>query len=150
VIGVSGQVVTSGIVKVGSIQGACGKLLAAGPSCQIRIDPGATLAERGVKGSSFFTQRCPSDSVVVAFRGHYGGYLDQLSLECASLSLSIDSRPTVSTGRTTVIAPNGGAGGIYFEERCPRDEVARGLNVRVDGNGFLQSLGFTCGDPAAR
>jgi hypothetical protein len=79
----------------------------------------------GGTGGSSFSRTCPSDAVAVGLHGRSGQYLDQVGLQCASVS----SWPRYGTVTTTTTAA-GGSGGSAFDDRCVRGYALTQIDVR--------------------
>jgi hypothetical protein len=89
---------------------------------------------------------CPSNQVVVAFRGRAGYDLDQVAFDCAPLSLSRNRfGGQVTIGPVTSLPPQGGPTGPTFQDGCPAGEVVLGTNSQAGA--IVYKLGLSCATP---
>jgi len=91
---------------------------------------------------------CPSDQMVVGFRGRSGSDIDQLVFLCAPLAISGASPNFVlSIGPTTESTPLGGPGGNPFNPiQCPAGQVAIGDEGRAAFT--INAFGLLCAAPS--
>ena len=90
---------------------------------------------------------CPANHVVVGFHGKAGFDLDQVSFECAELSLSPPGSPyQVMIGPSTSLPPQGGTTGPLFQDGCAPDKVVVG--TRSQAGQVVYELGLLCAVPA--
>jgi hypothetical protein len=146
IVGFTGYTTTTQPIVVGWLQGLCGKLsiVASSNTCQIGISPGSTFPGRGQAGGTGpWVQMCPQNQVVVAFHGRAGIDLDQVSFECAPLTLAkTGSTYQITTGTPTSLPPQGGPTGPTFQDGCPPDQVAVTSNVQAGQ--IIYELGLSC------
>ncbi len=146
-MGFYGQI-RSGSQYHGKMGARCGKVdLVSGPS--VKITAGMTYALHGKYGSSTtWTRDCPSNQVIVGFRGRGGGLVDQLTFRCASLKVASGRAGyTVTMGATTDLAAIGGTGGSAFAQTdCPSGQVANTSRIRA-GDG-IDGFGLGCATPS--
>jgi hypothetical protein len=128
----------SGATVVAQIATRCGV-----PSIRdgnVVVTPGTILPVRGGVSSTLDAIDCPSDQVVIGFDGHALALLDQLSIRCAPLSLSVSG---ISIGTPTDIGPEGGSGGTPFPRTdCEVGTVAVGTNVAI--RTWASAFGLVC------
>jgi hypothetical protein len=145
-----GQVLVGFNAEVGAsfdkIQMVCGTLVL-GDNTAVTLSAGATLPMHGNTSGTPAGSMCPVNQMVVGFEGRAGGLIDQLTLRCAPLVLTMggtgySAAPgTVTKGNTV-----GGSGGTAFGPiDCAAGGVAVGANVRA-GNS-IDAFGLRCGNP---
>jgi hypothetical protein len=132
---------------VAGLAAVCGKISVAQASCQLTVAPSTTFPLDGTTGSAGpFSSICPANQVVAAIQGRSGALVDQLSVGCATLTLTkVGSSYQATVGTITWIPPIGGTGGSPFTGNCPTGQVATGTDVH---SGFeLDALGLLCAKP---
>jgi hypothetical protein len=150
VVGFSGQIDLLPTTTITTLRVLCGQLSIDPATCGVHVLAGASLPERGVRGTVPYSMTCPSDTVVVGLDGQSGMRVHQLSLWCAPLSLSLSTVPyQVIVGPGRSVAPSGGNAGQPFTVRCGGSRIAGGAVVGLDvmSNG-LENIGLMCGAPA--
>jgi hypothetical protein len=138
---------TSSLALVDSLQVLCGRatIIGSGPY-QFVVSPVSVLPSRGGGGAQSFAAVCPGNQVVVGIHGHAGGYLDQVGLDCAPLTLSDNRGYAIATGAPTSLPSYGGVGGSAFRDMCPMGQVARGADIAADSRVVASDL--QCALPA--
>lgn len=129
----------------GRIQALCATLtIGAGVTPTVVLVTGATLPLRGLFGVTEWTRSCGVDEVVVGFVGRSGALIDQLTLVCAPVEISLQSTAYVVTiGPTSPTTAVGGAGGTAFPQtECPAGTIATVSNLRAGDN--LDAFGLGC------
>jgi hypothetical protein len=151
-IGFSGTVdpPDSGMNWLKNIQGICGKLSISGTATfSVNTAMAETLPLAGIgMGSTTQTRMCAANQVVIAFKGHSGGYIDELSFVCAPLNISGTSPNfTLSIGAASAaLATLGGPGGSPFAQiNCPANQIAVGQTGR--SGTFIDAFGLLCAAP---
>ncbi len=126
----------------GQIQAICGTLMLTGASVQVAL--GDTLPLRGLLNNTEWTSACASHQVVVGFRGRSGALIDQLTIRCAPLVLSVQGDAyAIGLGATTDLAPVGGTGGTEFAQTdCTGAAIATVSDIRA-GDG-IDAFGMGC------
>jgi hypothetical protein len=148
IIGYEGRVNLNSITTVGTTQARCGQIVFDGSTCAVRVVPTSMLPERGVVGTEPYAQTCPADQVVVGVRGRSGTRVDQLSIRCASLSVSATDASRLVAGPSAELPAAGGEGGSAFEISCPSGHVVNGYGVRIDRLAKLvETIWLHCGLP---
>ncbi len=152
-IGFSGTVdpPDSGMNWLKNIQGICGRLSISGTTTfSVTTATAETLPLAGIgMGSTTQTRMCTANQVVIAFKGHSGGFIDELSFVCAPLNISGASPNfTLSIGApSAATALLGGPGGSPFAQiNCPANQIA----VRQTGRSgtFIDAFGLLCAAPS--
>ncbi len=149
VVGFAGRIDLQPTTTITTLKVVCGQLSIDPATCDVHVRPGATLPERGVRGTVPYSMTCPSDTVVVGLDGQSGMRVHLLSLVCAPLSLSLSTVPyQVIVGPSTSVPPSGGDAGQPFMARCGGGRIASGAIVGLDvmSNG-LENIGLMCGTP---
>lgn len=136
-----------GLILVGAVQAVCASLSLGGSSPKrLTTGAGATLPMRGTSQTSFWTQMCPSDQVVVGFAGRSGADLDQVAFECAPWTAPADVvGAPLARGAVVTLAPAGGDGGSPYIDGCPAGQLARGSTGQAGD--WINQFGLVCGDP---
>jgi hypothetical protein len=132
-----------------AIQAQCGSLaVGPGPGYAITTAPGTWLPLRGMSGGVSWSRPCPSSQVVVGFEGRSSGYVDQLALRCAPLTITGGpGSHVVSRGLITTTAPTDSNSGSPFAPiDCPAGQIAVGSNVTADN--YPRSFGLFCATPS--
>jgi hypothetical protein len=118
------------------------------PESTFRVRTGAAIygSPHGATGTADFEDRCPMDQVVVGLAGHSDDFVDQISLQCASISIARGGGFSWSlrVTRTSVTPSRGGTTvtGAPFDVDCSADSVVSGLNGRAGTR--LNQLSFDC------
>jgi hypothetical protein len=149
VIGYVGYTTTTQPIVVDWLQTVCGTLsVTASAECQVTVSPGATLMGRGrASGAGPWKVMCPPNQMVVAFHGLAGFDLDQVSFECAPLTiLKSFSGYRLSIGAGTSLPAQGGTTGPTFQDGCPPNQIAVGTNTHAGQ--IIYELGLYCSTPA--
>jgi hypothetical protein len=143
IVGYTGSTTNNQPIVVGQLQTICGKLSIAGSSpCQITVSPGTTLPARGTNPRTApWTERCPSNQVVVGFHGRAGYDLDALGIDCAPLAVS-KAGNGVLHGPITSMPTQGGPTGPTFQDGCRPDQLAVGSNLQAGQ--IVYALGLFC------
>lgn len=93
----------------------------------------------GGTGGQPFDLICGSNKAVVGMKGRAGGYLDALSVACAS----VNNDGKIKSGTTTWTTTRGGSGGSLFGPLlCPERPVK---HLTGKGGSWVDSLKMICG-----
>jgi hypothetical protein len=131
-----------------AVQTQCGRLaVGPGPSSPVTTTAATLFPVRGLEGGTAWSRLCPTNQVVVGFGGRSSGYLDQLIVRCAPLSVSGQpGSQTISIGAITALPPtDSGSGSAFSSIDCPAGQLASGSNVTADN--YPRSFGLFCGTP---
>jgi hypothetical protein len=135
---------------VSKIEPSCG-VLAIKPDqggCKIVVSPGANLPTRGRYSNGATVQTCPSNQVIVAFKGRSGRDLDQIGFGCATVNIiKVNGSYRADVGAITFLGTVGGTGGSAFQDGCPSNQIAVGNKI-TDENGFIGAFGLVCATPS--
>lgn len=130
-VGFSGATGTFGasVPVVGQVIGHCSALRIGGPvvgGYAVTAMPGVLLTPRGADTATRWTSLCPDNQFVVGLAVRAGSALDQLAVECASLTLVAQNGGgwAAQIGAVTLSTPVGGSGGAALTALCPGSQVA--------------------------
>jgi len=116
-------------------------------ACKIVVSPGDNLPARGRYSNGATIQSCPSNQVIVAFKGRSGRDVDQLGFGCAPLDIILVNQSyRAKIGAITFLGTVGGTGGSAFQDGCPSDQIGVGNKI-TDENGFIGAFGLVCATP---
>jgi hypothetical protein len=129
-----------------SVQGQCGTISVVGQ--QIITTATVWLPERGQNGGVAWSSLCPPNQMVMGVDGRSSGYVDQLAIRCALLTVTgAPGAYGIAMGAATELPPVGSNAGTPFPTTdCPAGEVARGANIRADN--YPRAFGLICGTPS--
>lgn len=138
------------IVAIGGVLGQCGTLVVGDPTSTgyaLSAMEGTQLTAVGKVTNDRVTRACPAGQFVVGTRLHGGSGLDELTLECAPLTIEKhgDGWQT-AVGTVTMLEKYGGTGGNLREIPCDLGSVATTVMGRLhgSGNGTIVAIGFGC------
>jgi hypothetical protein len=152
IVGYAGTVDAPGspMTQLRSLRATCASLTISGDTTYVvKTIAQETLPQIGtMAGSVQLSEVCPSDQMVVGFRGRSGSDIDQIVLLCAPLAISGASPNFVlSIGPTSELPPLGGPGGNPFDPvACPAGQVAIGNEGRAAFT--LNAFGLLCALPS--
>jgi hypothetical protein len=134
----------------GQLQAQCGIPSVSGSASPytVTIAPGAVTPLEGLQGvPPQWMLACPANQVVVGFSGRSGALLDNLSADCAPLSITGSAgNYTVVIGAITSLPGVGDLGGSVFPDTpCPAGEVSTDTHLRA-GDG-IDYFGIGCSTP---
>jgi hypothetical protein len=88
ILGQEGQ--NGGSLQLGGFSVGCGRLSISGVPGALTlttVDTGSSTPQGSVVMSAPFSFACPAPQVAATFSGHAGAWIDQLAVQCTSLSL---------------------------------------------------------------
>lgn len=141
-VGFSGTTQGDGLDLVTGFSGRCASLSLDVDGTTLLTTQTEWLPFRGSVSDAVFELSCAPNQVIVGFAGRAGTSLDQLTFECAPLTLVANF---VAIGTRTTLPPYGGNGGTPYTQPCPDGKVARG--VFGSAQSFTHSIGLACVTP---
>jgi hypothetical protein len=123
----------------------CGTIVVDPVTLAVTIGSGTTLGLRGSTTGIEAEPRCPANTMLVAFSGNAGAFVDRVDMQCAGLTATGTLQNLSVTVDTPVAGDGfGGTGGNPFgTTSCAAGEVARGLTLQTD-NTSVTALGLRC------
>ncbi|MEZ4732365.1 MAG: LamG-like jellyroll fold domain-containing protein [Caldilineaceae bacterium] len=100
-----------------------------------------SIGTAGGGGGSGYERICANGSAVVGFSGRSGGWVDQITLQCAKL---LPDGYVDVFNRTALSAAGGSGGNIQSERLCPSNLPAAGIIGRAKDGDAVYSFGLTC------
>ena len=149
-VGYTGDTTTVGSFSlVGELVGHCGGLhvgAATGAGYAVTATPGVQLPLRGADTADRWTLQCPTDQFVAGISARTGTALDQVTLQCAPISLIATAAGWVAqVGVATAVGPVGGTGGGAGDAPCPAGQIVTMSHTRVVGSPvYLGAIGPGC------